>query len=164
MTRAVPARARPARRPARSLTTRALLGALLCAIPAAAEVPALSGPALHYALHCQGCHRAAGEATEQRVPALRGALGRFLRSPDARAELIGIPGVRNAPISDADLAALLNWLLPTFDPAHTPAGFVPFSEREITLHRHPAVPVHRLTTRATGDNAPTISTTEEIAR
>jgi hypothetical protein len=123
-----------------SLAARAI-ALWLVALPAGgASVPELSGPALDYALHCQGCHRSSGEATEGRVPALAGRVGRFLSSRESRARLVRIAGVRNAPLTDAELARLLNWLFPAFDSAHTPRDFAPFTAEEVATHRRAGRP------------------------
>jgi len=39
--------------------------------------------------------------------------------------------VAQAPLDDAALAAVLNWMLHRFDPAHLPADFVPYTAAEV---------------------------------
>ena len=71
-------------------------------------------------LHCQGCHRPDGSGVPGAVPDLRGHVSVFLGSPAGRAFLVRVPGSANAPLSDRELAELLNWMVGRFDPAHVP--------------------------------------------
>jgi hypothetical protein len=50
-----------------------------------------------------------------------------------------VPGVANAPLADADLAALLDWTLRRFDAANLPGDFVPYTADEV--HRLRAEPL-----------------------
>jgi hypothetical protein len=88
---------------------------------AAALAPALAlagsgnGPQANYALHCAGCHRLDGTGVAAaEVPPLAGAVGWFALTPRGRAYLVRVPGVSFAPLSDAELAELLDWLVPRF--------------------------------------------------
>jgi len=116
-------------------------GALLLALaPGAAS--AVSGPELDYTLECAGCHRADGSGTPGSVPALRDSVARFLAVPEGRDYLARVPGAAQAPLDDAALAALLNWMLAHFDDAHVPAGFTPYTAREVgQLRARPLVDV-----------------------
>jgi len=118
--------------------------ALACAALAAAAVPApaLDGPALDYALHCRGCHRADGRGTPGSVPPLAGSVGRLLHAPGGREFLVRVPGVSTAPLDDAALAAVLNWMLETFGGADVPRDFAPYSGAEVgRLRADPLVDV-----------------------
>jgi mono/diheme cytochrome c family protein len=118
------------------------LAATLSRCATAAEV---SGPALDYALNCQGCHRADGAGTPGGVPALAGSVGRFLRRPGGREYLVQVPGVAQAPLDDAALAGVLNWILTRFDPEEVPADFVPYAAEEVgRLRRTPLTNVERV--------------------
>ena len=88
-------------------------------------------PAVDYALNCQGCHRADGAETPGSVPALAGSVARFLAAPGGREYLVQVPGVSQAPLDDAALAALLNWMLERFDAAHLPRPFVSYGAEEV---------------------------------
>jgi mono/diheme cytochrome c family protein len=107
----------------------ALAGSLAPAL-AAAQMRGLP-PETNYMLHCQGCHRPDGSGLPGEVPDLRGQVARFLALPEGRAFLVRVPGVANAPLSDADLAALLDWVLTRFDPGHVPAAHAPYSADEV---------------------------------
>lgn len=116
----------------------ALAGALLAAPSAAASeagVEPIAGTRLAYVLHCMGCHLEDGSGAPGRVPSLVG-VGRFLRVPGGRDYLLRVPGVAQAPLDDAALAALLDWLLARFDPAAAAApGFAPFRAAEVARAR-----------------------------
>lgn len=122
------------------------IAALLLAAPAHAY-----GPETNYAIHCQGCHLADGAGTPGKVPGLAGQVARFLRTPDGRAYLGRVPGVANAALSDAELAALLDWTLRRFDAAHVPPDHAPYTAEEIgALRRDPLVEVTRERDRILG--------------
>lgn len=120
-------------RPRLAATLVAGAAAAALAAPAAAEP--LAGPRLDYVLHCMGCHREDGSGAPDRVPSLAG-LGRFLRVPGGRDYLVRVPGVAHAPLDDAAVAGLLNWLLARFDPE---VRFAPFDAGEVARRR--AVPL-----------------------
>ena len=90
---------------------------------------------LNWMLQCQGCHRADGAATGEDVPALAGHVAKFLSVPGGREFLIRVPGVATAPLPDAELASLVNWMLRRFDPESVPQGFEPYQGEEIREHR-----------------------------
>jgi mono/diheme cytochrome c family protein len=107
-------------------TALALAVALAAAGPAAALAPHVE-----YALNCQGCHRADGAGTPNSVPPLAGSVARFLAVPGGREYLVQVPGVAQAPLDDATLAAVMNWMLARFDAAHLPRDFTPYGAEEI---------------------------------
>jgi mono/diheme cytochrome c family protein len=104
---------------------------LLVAVLALAGAAQAYGPSVEYALHCQGCHRADGAGTPGSIPPLTGTVARFLAVPGGRDYLVQVPGVAQAPLDDATLAAVLNWMLDRFDKAHIPPGFEPYGAAEI---------------------------------
>jgi mono/diheme cytochrome c family protein len=105
---------------------------------------AASGPELDYAVTCQGCHRADGTGTPGTVPALAGSVGRFLRVPGGRDFLARVPGVAQAPLDDAALAAVLNWVLRRFGGDDVPKDFVAYTADELgPLRRRPLTDVDR---------------------
>lgn len=112
---------------------------------AAASVARAGTPAVDYALECQGCHRADGTGTPGSVPALAGSVGRFLHVPGGRAFLGRVPGVAQAPLDDAALAAVLNWMLAEFAPGEVPKDFAPYTAEEVgRLRRSPLTNVERV--------------------
>jgi mono/diheme cytochrome c family protein len=112
------------------------------ALVAAVAPAAAYTPAVEYALHCQGCHLADGRATPGSVPALTGSVGRLATSAEGRAYLARVPGVAQAPLGDAELAALLTWVIVHFGGSEAPPDFAPYSADEIgRLRRDPLVDV-----------------------
>ena len=120
--------------PARGVLRAAAFAAALATAVAHAAPP----PAQDYVLECRGCHGARGEGAPGSVPSLaQGA--RFLATPRGRAYLVRVPGVAGAQLSDARLAALLNWMLRELasDPP-APDGFAPYTASEVARERaHP---------------------------
>ncbi len=117
------------------------LAAMLALLPGVA-VAAEYGPAVHYALECQGCHRVDGQGTPGSVPALAGFAARFLAVPGGREYLVRVPGVAQAPLDDGAVAAVLEWMLRRFDPEHLPADHQPFTPEEVgRLRRSPLTDV-----------------------
>jgi hypothetical protein len=112
----------------------AVAALLLCGFGAASSGATASPPRQDYVLHCMGCHRADGSGAPERVPPLAG-VARFLRVPGGRAFLIQVPGVAHAPLDDAAVAALLEWMLRAFDPDGVPGDHVPYTAEEVARHR-----------------------------
>ena len=110
---------------------------LAALVAAFAPGPAPASPAVDYVVHCQGCHLADGSATPGRVPALAGSVGRLAGVAEGRAYLVRVPGAANAPLSDAALAELLNWVVARFDPEGLPPDFAPYTGEEVARLRRP---------------------------
>jgi hypothetical protein len=85
----------------------------------------------NWTLNCQGCHRLDGTGSEGTAPSLAGTVAKFLWVPGGREYLIRVPGVATSPLSDADLAEVMNWMLWRFDRQHLPAQFRPFTASEL---------------------------------
>ena len=103
---------------------------------------AIDGPALDYAVHCQGCHRADGSGTPGTIPPLAGSVGKFLHAQGGREFLVRVPGVSTSPLDDAALAAVLDWMLATFGGADVPRGFASYTAAEVgRLRADPLVDV-----------------------
>jgi len=99
----------------RSIASLSILGiVLLCAIAGADRAESAAKPerpaAESFLLHCSGCHRADGSGIPGFAPDLR-AIGALLDTQAGRRYLGRVPGVAQAPLDDAALAALLNWVL-----------------------------------------------------
>jgi hypothetical protein len=58
--------------------------------------------------------------------------------PGGREYLCRVPGVATSPLSNDDLADVMNWMLWRFDKEHLPAAFRPFTAAEIGRLSHPA--------------------------
>ena len=74
-----------------------------------------SVPETDYALQCRGCHGAEGAGVPGHVPSLTGVAA-LLETSAGRARLLSVPGVRQSSLSDARLAALLEWVAVRFAP------------------------------------------------
>jgi hypothetical protein len=85
----------------------------------------------NWALNCQGCHRLDGSGSDATAPSLAGTVAKFLWVPGGREYLIRVPGVATSPLSDADLAEVMNWMLWRFDKEHLPPNFQPFTAAEM---------------------------------
>ncbi|MFT6286758.1 MAG: hypothetical protein ACJAYC_001592 [Halieaceae bacterium] len=89
----------------------------------------------NYMLNCQGCHLADGSGLPGSVPSMRGFVARFLEVPGGREFLVQVPGSANAPLSDSELAELLNWILLTMSGAQLGDGFDYYTTDEVSLAR-----------------------------
>jgi hypothetical protein len=70
-----------------------------------------------------------------------------MRRPEGRDYVLRVPGAANSALSDAQLAAVLNWLAETYPPA----GEAPppaFSTEEVTRIRHTPLADVQATRRA----------------
>jgi hypothetical protein len=100
-------------------------------------VARIVGAAEDFARHCQGCHGHHGVSVAE-VPALKDRIGLFVHTPEGRAYLPRVPGVAFAHLSDAELAAVLNWTLRTYSAEELPDKFTPYTASEVgTLRRAP---------------------------
>jgi len=108
-----------------------LIATLLSASRATAD------PRLDYILHCRGCHGPDGSGAPGAAPSFRGHVAKFLWVPDGRDYLIRVPGTAQSELSDARVAALLNWLVREFSAAEVPVDFTPYTEADVARVRHP---------------------------
>jgi len=92
-------------------------------------------PKVNYTLYCQGCHLADGSGTPGKVPALKNEVGRFLHVDGGREYLVQVPGTSQSPLSDAEIAAVLNWMLKNFSAEQLPVDFVPYTSEEVSRVR-----------------------------
>ena len=94
----------------------------------------------HYLLYCSGCHQADGSGrVDNGIPRMKDQVGHFLHLPEGRAFLVQVPGTAQSSLSDADTAAMLNWMLQAISAQQMPADFVPYTTEEVTRLR--AVPL-----------------------
>ena len=111
------------------------LAALLLALPAAAAQDAARART-HYIHHCTGCHLMDGRGVPSKgIPSMRNTLDRFLQVQGGREYIVQVPGVMNSPLGDADIANLMNWLLPHVTPDGLPQDIQPYSAEEIASLR-----------------------------
>jgi hypothetical protein len=92
----------------------------------------------HWTLIGLGCHRPDGTGSEGTAPSLAGTVAKFLNVRGGREYLGRVPGVATSPLSNADLAEVMNWMLWRFDEAHVPVDFKPYTAEEVGgLRAHP---------------------------
>jgi len=94
-----------------------------------------ASPRNDYLLNCMGCHLQDGGGTEGKVPALKGQVSKFLHIEGGRAFLVQVPGSSQSRLTDSETAGVLNYILTTFDAAHLPEDFKPYTEAEIARLR-----------------------------
>lgn len=109
----------------------ALLMLVACMLPAAMRA---YEPAVNYMLQCMGCHTPDGSGEPGRVPSLRDTALPFARLPAGRRYIVQVPGAAQSTLSDAELAALLNWMIVELGHA-TPQSFAPFTAAEVAAYR-----------------------------
>ena len=95
---------------------------------------ASASPGQDYMLYCMGCHGAEAQGVPGKIPPLAGTLARFMRSSEGRNYVLRVPGAANSALSDARLAAVLNWLTERYGAADEPHP-APFTEEEVTRAR-----------------------------
>jgi hypothetical protein len=138
-----------------SLAAMALAGAV-----AAAPAPNVAPPPYpremtlaqsNYVEHCGGCHGIQGDAAPANLPSLRGRVGWFMCTPEARAYLMRLPNVARSRIADNDdLADLLNFMVFGLGGTSTPKDAKPFTGAEVARERQsPFTSVSLIKTRAT---------------
>jgi hypothetical protein len=110
--------------------------AVAFAVIAFVSVLARASPAQDYMLNCMGCHGTQAQGVPGKVPPLANALSRFMRTPEGRNYILRVPGAANSALSDAQLAAVLNWLAVTYDSSASANQLAPFTSAEVALLRH----------------------------
>ncbi|HYL57616.1 MAG TPA: cytochrome c, partial [Candidatus Acidoferrales bacterium] len=112
----------------------AAMVAAIVAMLAPARFAFADPPEQLYQLNCWGCHRPHGEGIPGTAPPLKGAAD-FLRVPGGREYLIAVPGVALSPLSDAQTAEVMNWILRSFSAGGMPPDFKPYTPDEIAHSR-----------------------------
>lgn len=103
---------------------------------AAASAPELTAPTFspaqtQFTLRCGGCHGVTGRSPPREVPNLRGTAGYFLCTPEGREYLIRLPNVSKTPLSDPDLAEVMNYVAFSLGEGKTPKDAKPFTADEV---------------------------------
>lgn len=92
-------------------------------------------PAVNYMLHCMGCHTPDGTGEPGRVPSLRNTLIPFAASAAGRKFLVQVPGSAQSTLTDAELAAVLNWMVSTLSAQPARQELRPFTAAEVAAYR-----------------------------
>ena len=91
-----------------------------------------------YLERCGGCHGIQGLSAPGEVPTLRGQVGYFLCTPEARAYLVRLPSLATSPLSDQELADLMNFVVFDLGGAEAVGSYQKFTEAEVrTLRTRP---------------------------
>jgi mono/diheme cytochrome c family protein len=122
----------------RGVRRRWPLSRLLLGLGAAivATGTALASPGQDYMLYCMGCHGSQAQGVPGKIPPLANALGRYMRSPVGRDYVLRVPGAANSVLSDAQLAAVLNWVAAQFNASELTGNVPWFTTEEVTRSRH----------------------------
>jgi hypothetical protein len=89
----------------------------------------------NYMLNCMGCHLADGSGAQGKVPSLRDSLGVLSTSSAGRRYLVQVPGSAQSPLSNLELAQVLNWMVRNLAPRGAADGFTEFSAVEVADYR-----------------------------
>jgi cytochrome c553 len=115
--------------------------AVVCVVTAFVSMAAQAGPAQDYILNCMGCHGTQAEGVPGKIPPLANMLSRFMRTAEGRNYVLRVPGAANSALSDAQLAAVLNWLAVTYD-SPPATNLAPFTTAEVSaVRRKPLISV-----------------------
>lgn len=101
--------------------------------PAAAL--AATDPQANYMLRCMGCHVADGSGSPGRVPSVRESLAVLSASAAGRRFLVQVPGAAQSPLSDLELAQVLNWMIRNLNDRPLSNDFRDFSAEEVARYR-----------------------------
>ena len=85
----------------------------------------------NWVMNCQGCHGIGALGTENGAPNMKDEVARFLSVEGGREYLVRVPGVAHAPVSDGQLADLVNWMILEFDCGHVPEDFQAYTADEV---------------------------------
>ena len=89
----------------------------------------------NYRLYCMGCHVSDGSGLDGKVPSVRATLVPLAQRADGRRFLVQVPGVAQSPLSNAEIAALLNWMVSNLAERPATQPVAAFTEDEVARHR-----------------------------
>lgn len=98
-------------------------------------LPARADAEKNYLLHCSGCHLPDGIGDPPNAPSLRNTIGKIVATPEGRDYIIRVPGSAQTPMSDEQLAEVLNWMLTEFNSETLPKDFELLSTQEVARSR-----------------------------
>jgi mono/diheme cytochrome c family protein len=115
---------------------RLALTALAMSLMAPGQASAQPDGQYLYVLTCSGCHGATGAASrEGRIPALADSIGHYMKTEEARRFLPQAPGIMMSGLSDAQVTALVNWMVPALSGPSLAGNFKPYTVEEIRASR-----------------------------
>ena len=92
-------------------------------------------PNTNFMMECQGCHSADGSGSISSIPTLKNSMAKFLTVPGGREFLVQVPGAAQAPLTNAETAEVLNYMLNTFGPVTIAKKYPPYTEEEVARLR-----------------------------
>ena len=98
-------------------------------------LPASADAEKNYLLHCSGCHLPNGIGDPPNAPSLRDTIGKIVATPEGRDYIVRVPGSAQTPMSDEQLADVLNWMLTEFNSETLPKDFELLSVQEVSRSR-----------------------------
>ncbi|AEQ52939.1 c-type cytochrome [Pelagibacterium halotolerans] len=118
-----------------------LILSTICLLSLAAFAQAQErSPHTNYVLRCAGCHGMEGAgAPAAGIFDFNGMVGAFAGIDEGRTYLMHVPGVAGSGLSDAEIAAVMNYVMETWAGASLPEPYEPFTEAEVTQRR--AIPI-----------------------
>ena len=131
------------------------------AMPLWAEQPVVltSAAQANYMLNCMGCHLPDGSGAAGKVPSVADSLVTLSSSAAGRRFLVQVPGASQSPLTDLELAQVLNWMVRNLSARAVPADFMDFTAAEVASSRRPPLVKVRETRASLLESA-----TEQIAR
>lgn len=94
-------------------------------------------PRVNYVLRCAGCHGMEGLGTETGgVPGFPGSVATLVNDDEGRTYVVHVPGVVGSSLSDAEIAAVMNYVIERWGDTPAPA----FTAEEVARRRAVAVP------------------------
>ncbi|MFL6601204.1 MAG: c-type cytochrome [Steroidobacteraceae bacterium] len=92
-------------------------------------------PSVNYMLQCMGCHTPDGRGEPGHVPSIRNTLVPFANTAAGRKFLVQVPGSAQSKLTDAQLAAVLNWMIDNLSAIPRPAQLKGFTAIEVGAYR-----------------------------
>lgn len=108
---------------------------VLCLLVAALAPKANASPHTDYMLDCMGCHLADGAGVAGKVPDMRDSLVPLSTTAAGRRYLVEVPGVAQSPLSNSELAQLLNWMMSHLSSQTVPGSYKAFTPEEVAAYR-----------------------------
>jgi len=97
--------------------------------------PRLLEPKVNYMLTCIGCHVAEGRGAPGKVPSIRNTLVPFALLAAGRRFLVQVPGTSQSPLSNREVAELLNWMMRNLSERPLPSRATDFTAAEVASYR-----------------------------
>jgi hypothetical protein len=89
----------------------------------------------NYMLNCMGCHLPDGSGAAGRVPSVRESLTTLVGTASGRRYLVQVPGASQSPLSDLELAQVLNWMVRNLSARPVPTDFAELTAAEVAAYR-----------------------------